>query len=67
MVEVKASRLKKIGDSLSIHTTISSPRPLAQSALLDIAHVHTMKDSSMHVVLSPQDCKLGEWLLYALV
>lgn len=53
MVEVKASRLKKIGDSLSMHTTIPSPRPVAQSALRVIAHVHTMKDSSMHVVLSP--------------
>lgn len=67
MVEVKASLLKRIGDSLSIHTTIPSPCPVAQSALRDIAHVHTMKDSSMHVVLSPQGCKLGEWLLYALV
>lgn len=57
MVEVKTSLFKKIGDSLSIHSTIPSPLPVAQSALREIAHVHTMKDSSTHVVLSPQDCK----------
>jgi len=58
LVEVRTSLFEKIGDSLSIHSTIPSPHPVAQSALREIAHVHTMKDSSMHVVLSPQDCKL---------
>ncbi|THH09302.1 hypothetical protein EW145_g2120 [Phellinidium pouzarii] len=59
IVEVQVSPHERLGDALMIHKSIASPHAVAVAALREIAHYHKLKDFSLHVVLSPQDCKLG--------
>lgn len=60
LVAVQVSPHERIGDAMLIHPSIPSPHKVADEAWREIAHYHGHKDYSMHITLSPQDCKLGE-------
>jgi len=58
LVEVQTSFWERHGDALVIHPSIATPHAVAVAARREIAHVHRVKDYSMHVVLAPADCKI---------
>lgn len=60
LVVMRTSILEKFGDALQVHPSIKSTsvaKP-AKVTKREIAHVHSWKDCSFHVVLSPADCKI---------
>ncbi|KAI5119132.1 hypothetical protein M0805_005738 [Coniferiporia weirii] len=58
LVEVQVSPHERLGDAMVILASRPSPHAVATTARREIAHYHELKDFSMHVTLSPQDCKL---------
>jgi len=57
---VKTSKLEKASDALFIPDSIATPHSIAKKMQREIAHVHTGAhggDYSMHMCLSPTDCK----------
>jgi hypothetical protein len=56
---VASSPHEKLDPGMVIHPDIPSPHKEADQALREIAHVHA-NDHSLHVVLSPADCKTGK-------
>ncbi|KAJ7178575.1 hypothetical protein C8R43DRAFT_973818 [Mycena crocata] len=56
LVQVVTSPHERIHPGMVIHPDIASPHNDAEQALREIAHVHPA-DHSLHVVLSPADCK----------
>lgn len=65
LVTVAKSPHEGRNDALLIHPSVPSPHSLADLVFREIAHVHP-RDHSMHVLLAPQDCKLGEFFPYNL-
>lgn len=58
LVDVELSPHEMTIDSMVITSSIPSPHQTAVNTLREIAHVHEI-DHSVHVVLSPQDCKIS--------
>ncbi|KAJ7727326.1 hypothetical protein DFH07DRAFT_852051 [Mycena maculata] len=56
LVEVVPSPHEKLDPGMVIHPDIPSPHKEADQAWREIAHIHAA-DHSLHVVLSPADCK----------
>ncbi|KAJ7127102.1 hypothetical protein C8R44DRAFT_113919 [Mycena epipterygia] len=56
LVQVVPSPHEKLDPGMIIHPDIPSPHKEADQALREIAHVHST-DHSLHVILSPADCK----------
>ncbi|KAH8109578.1 hypothetical protein DFH11DRAFT_1627033 [Phellopilus nigrolimitatus] len=63
LVELQLSPHEKFSDAVVIHSSLKAPHRVAEAALREIVHYHNFKDFSMHVLLSPQDCKLGRLML----
>lgn len=57
LVEIKQSLLERHHSALFVSSS-SQWHPVAQQTRGEIAHVHAEKDGSVHVVLSPEDCKM---------
>jgi len=57
LVVMGTSILEKFGDALQVHPSITPADPV-EVTKREIAHVHSWKDCSFHVVLSPADCKI---------
>ncbi|KAJ7659956.1 hypothetical protein B0H17DRAFT_1163147 [Mycena rosella] len=53
---VPSSPHEKLDPGMVIHPDVPSPHQEADQALREIAHVHST-DHSLHVILSPTDCK----------
>ncbi|KIJ66708.1 hypothetical protein HYDPIDRAFT_85168 [Hydnomerulius pinastri MD-312] len=58
LVEIGVSRLEGMHGAMNIAPSVPSPHKVADKALREIAHIHPEIDHSVHVTLSPQDCKL---------
>ncbi|KAG8213245.1 hypothetical protein J3R82DRAFT_11714 [Butyriboletus roseoflavus] len=58
IVDVTISPHERVHNSMVIAEPIPSPHEVADHALREIAHLHSQIDYSLHLVLSPQDCKL---------
>lgn len=58
LVETSPSPHERMHDGVMIKSSIPPPHEVAVAALREIAHFHPI-DHSMHVMLAPQDCKLG--------
>ena len=61
LVEMKLSPNEKRDDAMVVHRSLPLPNSAAKAAKGEIAHIHTFKDFSLHVVLAPLDCKLGKF------
>lgn len=58
LLEFDTSPHESLHQGIMIHAARSAPHTVAEHALREVAHIHPA-DHSMHVLLSPQDCKLG--------
>ncbi|KLO09426.1 hypothetical protein SCHPADRAFT_916673 [Schizopora paradoxa] len=59
LVVMRISVLEKFGDALQVHPLINpTPSKPVEVMKREVAHVHSWKDCSFHVVLSPADCKI---------
>jgi len=58
LVEMAASPHEKVHPGIIIHPSIPSPHKVAEKSLREIAHLHPVKDYSIHATLAPQDCKV---------
>ena len=59
LVELLKSPHERHVQGMHIRSSIPAPHAAAEQSLREIGHIHP-PDHSMHFVLSPQDCKLGE-------
>jgi len=60
LVGVALSPHEKQNDALVIHPDRPAPHRIAAAAQREILHIHEGTDWSIHCLLSPLDCKLGE-------
>ncbi|KAI9567350.1 hypothetical protein HD554DRAFT_2039650 [Boletus coccyginus] len=60
LVSVVPSRWERIHPALVINESLATPHAPAKKALREICHIHRNKDFSLHVMMSPQDCKTGK-------
>ncbi|KIJ57873.1 hypothetical protein HYDPIDRAFT_120246 [Hydnomerulius pinastri MD-312] len=58
IVELAVSPHERMHDAMVVASSVVSPHKVADHALREIAHIHPEIDYSLHVTLSPQDCKL---------
>ncbi|KIJ59876.1 hypothetical protein HYDPIDRAFT_117967 [Hydnomerulius pinastri MD-312] len=58
IVELAVSPHERMHDAMVIASSVASPHKAADHAPREIAHIHPEIDYSLHVTLSPQDCKL---------
>lgn len=50
---------ERVHDRTVIAELVPSLHKVADNALREIAHLHSQIDYSLHLILSPRDCKLG--------
>jgi hypothetical protein len=53
-------------DALFLADNVAGNEPIASGMLREIAHIHHTGDYSIHVGLSPQDCKIGGRFVFLL-
>jgi hypothetical protein len=56
-VIVKTSALEKANDAFFIADAIPTPHAIAKATSREISHVHVDAEHSIHISLSPMDCK----------
>ncbi|KAH7915649.1 hypothetical protein BJ138DRAFT_1109523 [Hygrophoropsis aurantiaca] len=59
LVEIAVSPHERMHDAMVISASRPSPHKVADHAMREIAHFHPEIDFSLHVTLSPKDCKLA--------
>ena len=60
LVTITLSPHEKLNDALVIHPDRPAPHRVATAVRREILHIHEGTDWSIHCLLSPLDCKLGE-------
>ena len=60
LIDIAVSPNEKNNDALVIHPDLPAPHQVATAVRREILHVHEGTDWSIHCLLSPLDCKLGE-------
>jgi hypothetical protein len=60
LIEIALSPHEKQNDALVIRSDRPAPHRVATAAQREILHIHEGTDWSIHCLLSPLDCKLGE-------
>ncbi|KAG2413598.1 hypothetical protein HFD88_002787 [Aspergillus terreus] len=57
LVKLKTSNLEMHGEAIFLADGLQNAAPVAAQVQGETAHIHRLKDSSLHVILSPADCK----------
>lgn len=57
LVELKKSNLEMHDEAIFLADGLENAAPVAAQVQGETAHIHRMKDSSLHVILSPADCR----------
>ncbi|KAH7919517.1 hypothetical protein BV22DRAFT_1050994 [Leucogyrophana mollusca] len=58
LLEIAVSPHERMHEAMVIKSSRPSPHKVADHAMREVAHYHPEIDYSLHVTLSPQDCKL---------
>ncbi|KAL5361056.1 hypothetical protein BJX96DRAFT_80342 [Aspergillus floccosus] len=57
LVKLKPSNLEMHAEAIFLVDGLENNAPVAAQVQGETAHIHRLKDSSLHVILSPADCK----------
>ena len=59
LIQIERSPNETQSPGMVIHPRLPTPHHAARAASREVGHVHSDCEYSMHLVLAPQDCKLG--------